>query len=752
MSPFRYAESGGRKTPHEDKKSQRHRPPSMPREKDEISELLVPFLAKNETNIASLENIPMSIVFLLLLVGLHTPIALSTTINVPVRVDIQDGDVVRTFVANPGDNTLETIETFCASHDFGHAACANIVNALCAREDIPCGRELMRQEITDENGQSLPPFVIREGQSASRAALTFCANLGWSSQQCDMLLNRVCNTVACDFVVNQEMFGSRLVILDGQDVVSTFAHFWTSSPNPPSRKMAKNVLVQLCEQEHAECEVLFTTDVHVHLKGPNAPSTSIGVVSVYRGEAPLDAVQAFCLSNDMSPEVCAYVKHQVCRDAQKENVQCDESRPLVSLPIADEQNVGRGTLHVYIGQEPVDVINAFVRRTNLPKNYVSFLTRMLCDDASSTHGRDLVCSRRQPALEFEFITVPAHSLEDIEREANSPDGQWFAGTLTIFDVEDEVADAVYDFWIAQKLPLTYRWPVLRKLCTSLRDIIVDVVVIIIALIIVVVVDRPCTGNNDIASCTRAEGRLSSLPVKNEGKDKGELELFENQEPADAVLKFAEDKGMMAKRDMLMDALCQTKRGAPLCSRGRALSHARRELFDMKLTFMGLSHTIRYISSNGMADNWDCNEIANGMGEECEHMSVIVARQFCSLFADGLGPGNCENDILKFISEQIDSWENRRWAGKEYYEYLDVPIDADLGTIEMSYRRQLRELGSSADHNVRRQKLQEAYDVLSDAKKKAYYDQPCKEFPGLTGMCVKHLPDGGMNILCGGSKI
>ena len=258
--------------------------------------------------------------------------------------------------------------------------------------------------------------------------------------------------------------------------------------------------------------------------------------------------------------------------------------------------------------------------------------------------------------------------------------------------------------------------------------------------------------NDVASCTRAEGRLVSLPVKHEGSDKGELELFEGQEPADAVLHFAEDKGMMAKGDMLMDAMCQTKGGAPLCSTGRALSHARRQLFDMKLTFMGLSHTIRYITSNGMADNWVCDEIADGMGESCEHMSVIVSRNFCALFAQGLGPGNCETDILGYVSEQIDSWENRRWAGKEYYEYLDVPVDADLGMIELAFRRQMRELGSEALHETRRKKLQEAYDVLADPKKKAYYAQPCKEFPGLSGMCVKHLPGGGMNIICGGSKI
>ena len=46
-------------------------------------------------------------------------------------------------------------------------------------------------------------------------------------------------------------------------------------------------------------------------------------------------------------------------------------------------------------------------------------------------------------------------------------------------------------------------------------------------------------------------------------------------------------------------------------------------------------------------------------------------------------------------------------------YLDVPVDADLGMIELAFRRQMRELGSGEIHKIRRQKLQEAYDVLAD---------------------------------------
>ena len=90
---------------------------------------------------------------------------------------------------------------------------------------------------------------------------------------------------------------------------------------------------------------------------------------------------------------------------QEVNQECVD-RPIVSLPIADEQNIGRGNLEIFVGQEPIDVINAFVQSRGLPKTYRQFLYRMLCENnGGGNHGRDLICVRSDPALEYEFILV-----------------------------------------------------------------------------------------------------------------------------------------------------------------------------------------------------------------------------------------------------------------------------------------------------------------------------------------------------------
>eukprot|EP00939_MAST-03C_sp_MAST-3C-sp1_P001426 g1426.t1 len=644
-----------------------------------------------------------------------------------IDITNEKGVPTGTLVVEEGEHAVKVTLAFCELHGLGFVYCANILNGLCRRQGFPC-EELARQPIQDERGNLQTTIVIFDGQNPSKTILDFCTAYKWGSSECDMLLSRLCQnpTLGCRLVVDVPVILAKdrppvgqIRAYEGEHIVSKVVNFCAARAGEMRKSDCQAVLDHVCTQSGVDCPVLFESAMVLRLNGVRAPPTDIGTVVVRIGQSTLDVVQAFCYAGSMSAEVCAFVKNQACADAEKHGVPCADV-PLVSLPIADEGNKNRGTLHVFIGQEPADAVDAFVRKAQLPKNYFHFLLRTLCD--GGPHSREMRCSRRNAALDSAAIYVPASALED-DRESNSPGDQYFAGTLFVWDIEDEYADLVYNFWKTHELPLEYRWPILRQLCA-----------------------------NDVASCTRAEGVLASLPVKHEGKDKGELELFEHMEPADAVLKFAEDKGMMAKRKMLMDYLCMTSGGAPLCENGRALSHARRQIFDLKLTFMGLSHTIRYMTSTGGADTWDCDEVSDGMGEECTHVGLVTAREFCSRFAKGLGPNNCEDDILKYMTEQLDKWEGRRWAGKEYYEYLDVPIDADLATIEMSYRRQLRELGSSAEHGMRRQKLQEAYDVLSDPKKKAYYDQPCKEFPGLSGMCVKHLPDGGMNIICGGSKI
>ena len=63
---------------------------------------------------------------------------------------------------------------------------------------------------------------------------------------------------------------------------------------------------------------------------------------------------------------------------------------------------------------------------------------------------------------------------------------------------------------------------------------------------------------------------------------------------------------------------------------------------------------------------------------------------------------------------------------DYYEVLGVPRDADLDTIRRAYRKLARkyhpDLNSDGDAEERFKELGEAYEVLSDADKRARYDR------------------------------
>lgn len=64
--------------------------------------------------------------------------------------------------------------------------------------------------------------------------------------------------------------------------------------------------------------------------------------------------------------------------------------------------------------------------------------------------------------------------------------------------------------------------------------------------------------------------------------------------------------------------------------------------------------------------------------------------------------------------------------KDYYKILDVATDADLKTIKTAYRRLARKYHPdvSDEHNAEQKfkEVAEAYEVLSDEKKRAEYDQ------------------------------
>src|SRR5437764_6988705 len=96
---------------------------------------------------------------------------------------------------------------------------------------------------------------------------------------------------------------------------------------------------------------------------------------------------------------------------------------------------------------------------------------------------------------------------------------------------------------------------------------------------------------------------------------------------------------------------------------------------------------------------------------------------------------------------------------EYYETLGVPKQASADDIRKAYRKLARKHhpdlnpGDKASED-RFKKVQEAYDILSDSKKKSMYDQygfysengmPGGAGPGAGGQRPPHMDFGGFDF-------
>src|ERR671928_1048515 len=70
---------------------------------------------------------------------------------------------------------------------------------------------------------------------------------------------------------------------------------------------------------------------------------------------------------------------------------------------------------------------------------------------------------------------------------------------------------------------------------------------------------------------------------------------------------------------------------------------------------------------------------------------------------------------------------RDFIEKDYYKALGVPKDADAASIKKAYRKLARDLHpdknpNNAEAEARFKEVSEAYDVLSDEKRRAEYDE------------------------------
>ncbi|WP_245177460.1 DnaJ domain-containing protein, partial [Geodermatophilus sp. DF01_2] len=92
---------------------------------------------------------------------------------------------------------------------------------------------------------------------------------------------------------------------------------------------------------------------------------------------------------------------------------------------------------------------------------------------------------------------------------------------------------------------------------------------------------------------------------------------------------------------------------------------------------------------------------------------------------------------------------RDFIEKDYYAALGVPQDADAAAVKKAYRQLARDLHpdknpGNAEAEARFKEVSEAYDVLSDPKRRAEYDEARRVF-GAGGAGARAGFPGGYTI-------
>jgi molecular chaperone DnaJ len=99
---------------------------------------------------------------------------------------------------------------------------------------------------------------------------------------------------------------------------------------------------------------------------------------------------------------------------------------------------------------------------------------------------------------------------------------------------------------------------------------------------------------------------------------------------------------------------------------------------------------------------------------------------------------------------------RDFIEKDYYAALGVPQDADAAAIKKAYRQLARDLhpdknpGNTEAEN-RFKEVSEAYDVLSDTKRRSEYDEARRLFGAGAGRGFSGFPGGGTGGFAGGGQ-
>lgn len=378
----------------------------------------------------------------------HSPIVFAAPITV------ENGSMVGEFRLREDDELVDAAYRFAKRVNMTDDLRISLVQTLCGRENIRCtrGRARLRAlPVQSDSDELLGVLEVFEGQEPADAAFAFAEQHGLTSHQAGILLDTLCGTSGEDTAsIKKREHDAPDDDTDEDEqeeplVCNRFAPVVFAVPVAGQNGSHLGQLEVLGDEEPADAIARFGnkhglgTDEKQNLwtavcQASGLPCTrSTGLVyqAVYTlssgqrerldffdGQEPTDVIYDYGLMRNLSLRERKLFLFDVCNEPRR-RPNCTRAEPmLLRVPVWETADKKMGDVEILEGQEPVDVVYAFMEKHDLfqtePLN--TSLLELVCNSTR------VECSRMAPrrtlfSMQATYYGIP-HTLEYVQPESD----------------------------------------------------------------------------------------------------------------------------------------------------------------------------------------------------------------------------------------------------------------------------------------------------------------------------------------------
>ena len=396
-----------------------------------------------------------------------------------------DGKIYGKVTVKAGEEPVDTVHSFCAKHGLPRHIRQGILEHACSVTECSRTVAMIFSTTLMSAGSAVAEIKVMEGEEPADIIDLACRNHGVGKNIRDEIINEACaGTNLCSrflpavFRQPIQIDGRMLddfIVVEGEEPADALFDFAKTNSEFFTPVMKDRVLSAACNQLKCtrSLAIIFRQDIEVDGK-------ILGPLRVWEGQEPADVLWHFGEEHQLPISLRRNMLASIC-NAVQEKSPCSRDRFLLySEPvILDGQT--KGTVEVFASDEPANVVYTFCQERSIPDHVCQAITSDVCSKIACRYDRALLFHER--------ITI---------------DGRDF-GELQIF-AGDEPADVVYKFFENSDLALRMRQQVTASVCTKVV-------------------------------CSRSRALLYTMPIVYERVAIGDMQVFDGEEPADAVHAF-----------------------------------------------------------------------------------------------------------------------------------------------------------------------------------------------------------------------